>query len=286
MRRLLVCAAVAGALLGSIRAGAASPRITVIPKSPRVGDVMFVEMRPEKDLLRAACTWGEASYQLLCDGDGCEVVLPVSLRTKAGGSHMTVYWKYVDGEMGQERVEVEVGRRKFGVQHLRLSGSQESKYSAPETERERKLIGEALDRVSADRRWRGSFARPAEGRISTSFGLERYVNGKFSYRHRGIDIAAPEGTAVRAAADGVVSLADDSFLLHGQTVILDHGRGVSTLYLHMSRIEVSAGQEVRRGEVIGRVGATGVATGPHLHFAVYAHHEAVDPLFWMDLPVM
>lgn len=271
-------------ILASTCAVMASPSITVVPQSPRVGDVVFLTMQPEKELLRAACTWGDASYQLLASGDGYEAVLPVALKTKAGGSHLTLYWKYADGEMGCERVPVEVKRRKFGVQHLRLSGSQESKYSAPETERERKLIGQALDQMTPERRWKGSFARPTEGRISTSFGLERYVNGKFNYRHRGIDIAAPQGAPVQAAADGVVSLADDSFLLHGQTVIVDHGLGVATLYLHLSQIEVSPGEQVMRGQVIGRVGSTGVATGPHLHFAVYAHHEAVDPLFWMDLP--
>jgi murein DD-endopeptidase MepM/ murein hydrolase activator NlpD len=120
--------------------------------------------------------------------------------------------------------------------------------------------------------------------VSTSFGLERYVNGHFSYRHRGVDLACPEGTPVKAAAAGTVSLADDSFLLHGKTIILDHGQGVSTIYLHLSAIDVREGDDVTAGQVIGRVGATGVATGPHLHFAVYAYHEPVDPFFWTDLP--
>ena len=267
-----------------IGAAHAAPEISVTPESPRVGDVMFMRMQPEAAVLRAACSWGGKSYALLANGDGYEVVLPVSLKTKAGGHHAVVYWKYLDGGMGKETVPIEVGRRKFGVQHLKLSGSQEKTYSAPETERERELIGAALDRVTQERRWRESFSEPLQGRISTEFGLERYVNGKFSYRHRGVDIACPEGTPVRATADGVVSLADGSFVLHGKTVILDHGQGVSSLYLHMSQIEVEPGQSVRQGEVIGRVGSTGVATGPHLHFAVYAHHEAVDPFFWTDLP--
>ena len=281
LRRALTILAIA---VWSAGAAAAAPEIAVVPESPRVGDVMFMRMQPEVAVLRAACSWGGKSYALLANGEGYEVVLPVSLKTKAGGHHAVVYWKYVDGGMGKEVIPIEVGRRRFGVQHLKLSGSQEWTYSAPETERERELIGAALDRVTQERCWRGSFAKPVEGRISTEFGLERYVNGKFSYRHRGVDIACPEGTLVKAAADGSVSLADDSFVLHGKTVILDHGQGVSSLYIHMSQIEVEAGQSVRQGEVIGRVGSTGVATGPHLHFAVYAHHEAVDPFFWTDLP--
>jgi murein DD-endopeptidase MepM/ murein hydrolase activator NlpD len=89
---------------------------------------------------------------------------------------------------------------------------------------------------------------------------------------------------VRAAAAGVVSLADDSFQLHGKTIVIDHGQGTSSIYLHLSQIDVSPGNTISQGQIIGRVGATGIATGPHLHYAVYAYHEAVDPLFWLHLP--
>jgi murein DD-endopeptidase MepM/ murein hydrolase activator NlpD len=264
----------------------AGPNIAVVPRSPRVGDVVFVSLTSDRDLTRAACSWGGKSYQLLPTGASYQAVLPVALTTKPGGHHATLYWKSVDETMGSQAISIEVKRRRFGIQRLRLSASQESTYSAPETERERELIGAALDLVSPDRRWKGDFVMPAEGRVSTEFGLQRYVNGRFDYRHRGVDIACPEGTPVRAAADGVVSLADDSFILHGKTVILDHGQGVSTVYLHMSAIEVAPDESVQQGQVIGRVGSTGVATGPHLHYAVYVHHQAVDPFFWTKLPPM
>lgn len=264
--------------------GESAPDVVLVPVGPRIGDVMFLQMRPESEVLRAACSWSGESYPLLPNGDMFEVVLPVSLKAKPSETHAVLYWKYTDGRMGKLFLPVHVQPREFDVQHLKLSKSQERKYSAKETQREKKLIGAALDLVSAERRWHGSFVMPVEGRISTSFGLQRYVNGRFSYRHRGVDIACPEGTTVKAAADGVVSLADESFILHGKSIILDHGQGVSSLYIHLSDIAVSVGEEVRQGQVIGRVGATGVATGPHLHFAVYAYQEAVDPFFWMDLP--
>jgi murein DD-endopeptidase MepM/ murein hydrolase activator NlpD len=271
-------------LVCGARVGAAAPQVTVVPERPRVGDVIFVALEPEGELLRAACSWGGKSYRFPGDGSATELVLPVSLKMEPGAHHATVYWKYVDGGMGKATVPIEVEAREFAVQRLRLSRAQEARYSAPETERERRLIGSALDRVDAERRWRGSFSMPVEGRISTEFGAQRYINERLAYRHRGVDIAAPEGTAVLAAADGVVSLADDSFLLHGQTVVVDHGHGVATLYIHLSEIVVKQGEAVKQGQMLGRVGTTGVATGPHLHFAVYAHHEAVDPFFWMSLP--
>lgn len=266
------------------RAATAAPEITVYPDEPRVGDVMFLEFSPEKELLRAACSWNGKSYRLLSVGDTFAVALPVGLKSKVGARHAMVYWKYADGGMGKARLPVTVCVRDFGVQRLRLSRSQESKYSAEETRREKRLIGAALDRVGAERHWWGRFVMPVEGRISTGFGMQRYINGRLAYRHKGIDIAAPEGTPVRAAASGVVSLADDSFILHGQTVIIDHGHGIATLYIHLSQIQVEEGAWVGQGQVVGRVGASGVATGPHLHFGVYAYHEAVDPFFWTDLP--
>jgi len=263
--------------------GAAAPDIAVFPESPRVGEAMFVTLRPERALLRAACSWAGRSYEFLPTGEAFEVVLPISLKTRPGAGRATVYWKYADGAMGRLTLPVQVRSRRFEIQRLRLSRAQEQKYSAPETKRERELIGTALDRVEPERYWRERFLMPVEGRVSTGFGLQRYINGRLVYRHRGIDIAAPAGTPVRAAADGVVSLADDSFLLHGKTIVIDHGHGISTLYLHLSELAVAAGERVSQGQIIATVGATGVATGPHLHFAVYAFHEAVDPLFWINL---
>jgi len=270
--------------LGGACAATAAPEITVYPDGQRVGEVMFVRFAPESELLRAACSWNGKSYRLLPAGGEFEVVLPVGLKTRPGAQHAMIYWKYADGGMGKARLPVTVCAREFGVQHLHLSREQESTYTAEETKREKRLIGAALDRVGAERHWWGSFVMPVEGRVSTGFGMQRYINGRLAYRHKGIDIAAAEGAPVRAAASGVVSLADDSFILHGQTVIIDHGHGIATLYIHLSQIDVEDGQQVSQGQVIGRVGASGVATGPHLHFGVYAYHEPVDPFFWTDLP--
>jgi len=282
--RSILHVVLAGLLLASAHVAGASPEVAITPPEARPGEVLFATLVPEGELLRAACSWRGRSYPFLGDAPGYSVILPVPAGARPGSYRATVYWKYSDGRAGTIKRSVEVRPRRFGVQRLRLSRSQERQYSAPETEREYELIGSALDLVSPERHWRGSFILPVQGRISTQYGLERWVNGRFSYRHRGVDIAAPEGTAVAAAADGVVSLADDSFQLHGQTVVVDHGHGVSTLYLHLSRIEVSPGERVAQGQTIGRVGSSGVATGPHLHFAVYAYHEAVDPLFWTRLP--
>jgi len=277
--------ALAFALFLSVSTAAfAAPDIRAVPSSPRPGEVIFVTLCGDKELARASCSWNQKSYAFLPYEDASRVLLPVPAGLKVGGRHATIYWRYADGEGGKQDLPIEVRPRQFGIQHLTLSAAQEKKYSAPETAREYKLISAALDTVTEECYWQGNFLRPVQGRISTAYGLQRYVNGHFDYRHKGVDIAAPMGTPVQAAADGVVSLADDSFLLHGQTVIVDHGQGVATLYLHLSQIDVSPGESVKQGQIIGRVGATGAATGPHLHYGVYVYHEAVDPFFWMRLP--
>ena len=114
--------------------------------------------------------------------------------------------------------------------------------------------------------WKRGFIRPVEGRISGKFGGQRIMNGKKMNPHAGMDIAAPEGTDVKAAGDAIVTLTADNLFYSGNVVILDHGAGLQTIYAHLSKMEVTPGQKVKKGEVIGKVGKTGRVTGPHLHW--------------------
>jgi hypothetical protein len=117
---------------------------------------------------------------------------------------------------------------------------------------------------------------PAAGRLSGVFGSQRILNGKPMAPHLGVDVAAPEGTPIHAAADGIVSIADDYYLEGGFTLI-DHGHGVSTCYLHQSQRLVKAGDRVQRGDVIGQIGMTGRATGPHCHWGLSWFQMKLDP---------
>ena len=128
--------------------------------------------------------------------------------------------------------------------------------------------------------WRQRFAWPLTGRISTLFGSQRiYADGAAGAYHSGIDIARPTGTVVRAPADGVVILAADApFTLEGRLLLIDHGAGLSSAFLHLSRIDVAVGAAVRQGEAIGAVGMTGRATGPHLHWGLQWRGARLDPL--------
>ena len=126
--------------------------------------------------------------------------------------------------------------------------------------------------------WYGPFSWPVTGRISGVFGSQRIYAGEPGTPHSGVDIARPTGTKVLAPADGVVMLAAAvPFTLEGRLLILGHGAGVTSAFLHLSRIDVRKGQQVRRGQLIGAIGTTGRSTGPHLHWAMMVRDQRVDP---------
>jgi len=125
--------------------------------------------------------------------------------------------------------------------------------------------------------FKSGFIRPVEGIVSSTFGSQRILNGQPKSPHSGQDIAAPTGTPVFAVADGVVSLAHPDMYYTGKSVMIDHGLGLQTVYVHMSRYFVGVGDQVKSGDIIGEVGATGQATGPHLHWGVSWLDRRIDP---------
>ena len=153
---------------------------------------------------------------------------------------------------------------------------------ADRIEREQARVVAARERDDPRTGFAQRFAWPVEGRISGRFGNQRVYNGTPKSPHSGMDIAAPTGTPVKAPADGVVSFADAGLYLTGGTVVLDHGHGISSNFLHLSRIDVRPGDVVRQGEVIGAVGATGRATGPHLHWGMNWFDVRIDPLLVLE----
>jgi murein DD-endopeptidase MepM/ murein hydrolase activator NlpD len=170
-----------------------------------------------------------------------------------------------------------------------------------------------LETETPEQRWSGAWRMPVEGGKSSGYGVERFYHrasdsarsvriessaktrGSFgldtvsgaqtapAWRHAGVDIAVGRGTSVRAPQAGAVAEVGD-YVLTGKTLILDHGQGVHSAYFHLDTVLVREGDLVRRGAALGRVGATGLATGPHLHYGIYIHGKDVDPETWHKLP--
>lgn len=172
-----------------------------------------------------------------------------------------------------------VARREWDVQHISgLPPAQVTPDAAAleriRAERERLSAVRGMDTARTD--FVGGLAWPARGRVSGVFGSQRILNGQPRQPHYGLDVAGPVGTPILAAQSGKVTLAAE-FHFFGQLIVLDHGHGVNTLYAHLSAIEVREGEDVRRGQRIGAMGATGRVTGPHLHFSLSWHRLWLDP---------
>jgi murein DD-endopeptidase MepM/ murein hydrolase activator NlpD len=160
-----------------------------------------------------------------------------------------------------------------------------NKLTSENLAREGKVIGPKFRTCSASKMWQGRFVFPAQGPISSPFGRQRvYGDGKLSWHHKGVDIAGPLGDSVRACGAGTVILSQD-FVVHGKTIMIDHGHGVVSIYCHLNEIIVDAGDAVEAGELIGAVGQTGVSTGPHVHWGVSVGNTRVDPVDWVNRSV-
>ena len=153
---------------------------------------------------------------------------------------------------------------------------------AERIEREQARVVAVRSRDDARTGFAQTFSWPVQGRISGRFGNQRVYNGTPKSPHSGMDIAAPNGTPVKAPADGMVTFADTGLYLTGGTLVLDHGHGISSNFLHLSRIDAKVGDVVKQGDIIAAVGATGRATGPHLHWGMNWFDVRIDPLLVLE----
>ncbi len=202
----------------------------------------------------------------------------IPLKAKAGAYRFEI--KQQDGSMDIRTVDVTA--KKYKEQRLIIKNKRKVNPNKQDLER---IAKERIRKRAAKNHWSEihpdvGFIWPVTGRISSIFGLRRFFNEQERNPHSGLDIAAPEGTDIRATADGTVIEAGD-FFFSGNMVYVDHGQGLISLYAHLSRIDVKPGDVLRRGDILGAVGQTGRVTGAHLHFAVLINGVLVDPLYFL-----
>jgi murein DD-endopeptidase MepM/ murein hydrolase activator NlpD len=221
---------------------------------------------------------GKDRVLVVRDGDEWFALVGIPLAAKAG-SKVRVE---VQGAGATQRFDIGVEPKQYASQHLKVPRGQVdlSPEDLARHERERAHVATVLGTFSDAAPATLAMVQPAPGRRSGTFGLRRYFNGQPRSPHTGMDIAAPAGTPVVAANAGRVIDVGDYFF-PGRTVILDHGQGLLTLYSHLSTIDARVGEPAAAGAPIGKVGATGRVTGPHLHFSVYLNTVAVDPALFL-----
>ncbi|RTL35758.1 MAG: M23 family metallopeptidase [Candidatus Melainabacteria bacterium] len=185
--------------------------------------------------------------------------------------------------VGDNKIDLSVKAGKFPIQYLTLPKSKDNFLTSPGEE---EGIAAAKSTISEKRMWTGIFTVPSKYPMSSKFGQKRVVNGKLldDYYHSGLDFRAPAGSPIVSCAPGKVVMVGLKWRLHGNCVAVDHGQGVVSIYIHMTSVGVKVGQEVEAGQKLGTVGATGRASGPHLHWSLYVNNVATNPQPWIAVP--
>jgi murein DD-endopeptidase MepM/ murein hydrolase activator NlpD len=250
-----------------------------LPRESRVpGGVAVIDLGASVEL-PGAVTFNGHGAPVMKNGATWVAIVGIPLDTAPGRHAATL-----QPDRGDARpLEFTVTDKRYAEQRLKVANPRHvepSKEDLERIERERKRIDAALGNFAADRSPQFVMRAPVDGRRSSSFGLRRFFNDQPRNPHTGMDIAAPTGTPIVSPAPGVVTDTGDYFF-NGNTVFLDHGRGVVTMYCHLSRIDVKPGDEVDTGTPLGLVGATGRVTGPHLHWGVAVNRAMVDPALFL-----
>ncbi|WP_034213427.1 M23 family metallopeptidase [Arenimonas metalli] len=278
--RVRVLALLAGLLVAASAFAATLPAPTPAPDPDRIvfpaevsqGAMVIGKVPPGSTVRHAGRALRVTGYGSVVFGVGRDAASPVQVEVLRP-----------DGRA--ETITIAVGKRDWPIE--RVNGVPPKTVDPPPAIAERirreqatVTAARAADEPRTD--FTQAFLWPVKGRISGRFGNQRVYNGTPGSAHSGMDIAAPNGTPVLAPAAGVVTLAAPDFYLTGGTLLLDHGHGISSNFLHLSRIDVQVGDRVEQGQVIGAVGATGRATGPHLHWGMNWFDVRIDPLLVLE----
>jgi murein DD-endopeptidase MepM/ murein hydrolase activator NlpD len=260
------------------------------------GSLLLLEVRSRMPVLELTAEWNDKKVAFWQAGapqtagkslarDSRKALLGVDLEKLPGTYPLVTHVVVANNNPASCTVRITVRRGKFATESLHV----EKEFVEPDPEQikraneERDQLRHIFDQVAAEKLWTGKFRVPLDG-VTTggNFGKRRILNGQPGSPHGGVDFPATTGTPVHAAQSGRVALAQELFF-SGNTVVVDHGLGIYTFYGHLSAIEVKTGDAVESGQVLGKVGATGRVTGPHLHWGLTVERARVNPLQLVQL---
>ncbi len=278
MRTACVIALTFLVLAASVRAG---PVVTV-SVSPAVisqGGAVVITVTGDRPDGALQVRFAGRTWPLYRDSTRWRTYLGTDPNTAAGSRAIVVELVDHDSIQVLARRLITVRRVAFPRRTLTFDPETLALLTPEKVAEEQAKVASGLRVLEPAQLWSASFRMPVTGTITSPYGVISIYQGASHGWHHGIDIAAPEGEIVRAANSGIVRLAEP-LPLSGNTVIVDHGMGILTFYMHMSALDVTAGERVHTGDIVGRVGSTGLATGPHLHWGVRVNGVYVDPLLW------
>lgn len=253
--------------------------ITTVEHYPGNILALKIEKLNEADTVSIHTDAVKAKAEVFKYGDHYIAVLPIDLYVTIGDHDLSVTFNQgKDDEYNITRI-FGIKSRTFKTQYLVVSESLNQSNRNDEANKEFVKVVKPARTISETKKlWEDEFIMPVSGRLTTEFAQIRYVNNEISSsRHSGIDLAAPSGTSVQAPNNGKVTLAAPGLLSTGNTIVIDHGMGLFTSYYHLNTMNVTVGESVKKGDIIGTVGSTGFSTGPHLHYAVSIYNTYVNP---------
>lgn len=211
-------------------------------------------------------------------------IIGIPLSAKPGKHKLTVY--YTEGKRDTQAFDVRP--KEYATQHLTIKNKRMVDPNTADLKRiarNKNVIRNAFATWTIQESIAMNFQPPVNGRFSSSFGLRRFFNEQARKPHSGMDIAAPKGAHVKAPADGTI-ITTGNYFFNGNTVFLDHGQGLVTMYCHLDSIQVKPGEKVNQGDILGAVGMTGRVTGPHLHWSVSLNQTMVNPALFLSQKVL
>ena len=263
----------------------AAPEVTLSTVDVETGGTLFVQIdcrrmpAASRDLRLSYHDQGIMVFPHPVKGPAVQAgLVGIPLTAPAGKTHLTIEWGSGAQRLAQ-KAPFEVRQGTYGEETLTVDPRhvRPNPKELDRIRREQEELKQIYASGSRSRLWQGAFRIPVTGEMNGPFGTRRVFNGELQSHHTGTDFRAQTGDSVHAAAAGVIRLAKDLFY-SGNAVIIDHGAGVFTSYSHLSRIDVKVGQKIGKGQAVGLAGATGRATGPHLHWGVKVNSINVNPL--------
>ena len=251
------------------------PVVEVSPEAVPQGGVFLLAVR-HVEAQGASFSFAGRRYTMLRADNALWAVVGVPVDATPVSHSLRIV---LEGSGGPLTAALEVTAVRFPVERLTFPPAAQPLLDTRLFEEDAAVLARVYSGLTPDRRWRGPFLMPVEGTSEDPFGIQRFANGIPLGQHTALDIAADEGAPVVAANAGRVAYVG-TLPIRGNAVIIDHGAGVFSGYFHLSQVGVAEGQSVAKGAVIGAVGQTGLATGPHLHWEMVVREVRVDPLAW------
>lgn len=258
------------------------------PEKIKQGDILLVSIKANPGAYKISGTFLDKPVYFYTDSNknSYAALIGIDMNTEPNLYTLSLNLEDEKGKKIKKSYKIKVRPTKFGLQRLTLPKEmvELDEETLKRVMAEQKKIGKIWNIFTEEYLWEGNFISPAEGEVSSNFGLRRIINGEQKNPHNGIDFAAPEGASVYAPNHGRVVFIDELFF-SGKSLVIDHGIGLFTMYFHLSEILVDDGEDIKKGQVIAKVGKSGRATGPHLHWGMRLNGAKVNPISIVNLPL-